>query len=358
MQNARDGKRFGSLDGVRGIASLMVVFHHSELCISEPSSPVLWIAARFAVILFFVLSGFVLALPYFAGKNQRYIAYITRRFCRLYLPFAFAVLVAAGLCYLVSKGRILSKPLIDMHWSEPVTAAVIGWHLLMTDVRLNRAGWTLVVEMQVSLVFPFLVLWVTRFGLPGIMAAVVAAFFCSKLNAALGGEPTLGKGFAGTLLLTGRYMPYFLFGILAASRIEQLKAWLLRIPKAVHAAICMAAVSVQTGLFYMDLTAHGVDDLLNGLFSIYLIASCVTFRRPGVILQNRGYAWLGKVSFSLYLIHMPLLFAAFYLLYPRWPAWEIVVVTLPVVLIAADFMHRLIERPSMRLGRNLGRKLN
>lgn len=49
MENGRANKRFGSLDAVRGIASLMVVLSHSGLCISEASLPLLLIAARFAV---------------------------------------------------------------------------------------------------------------------------------------------------------------------------------------------------------------------------------------------------------------------------------------------------------------------
>jgi peptidoglycan/LPS O-acetylase OafA/YrhL len=61
----------------------------------------LLMGGRFAVMLFFVLSGFVLALPYFAGTSAAYGPYLVRRFCRLYPPFAFAVLVSALLCYLL-----------------------------------------------------------------------------------------------------------------------------------------------------------------------------------------------------------------------------------------------------------------
>src|ERR1017187_3352351 len=106
MQNA-PSHRFRSLDALRGIAALVVVVQHVMLALPDGIRGQLGfielafaMAARFAVMLFFVLSGFVLSLPYFAGKNLAYGPYLVRRFCRLYLPFAFAVLISALLCWL------------------------------------------------------------------------------------------------------------------------------------------------------------------------------------------------------------------------------------------------------------------
>lgn len=71
MQNA-PVHRFRSLDSLRGLACLIVVLHHVGLSVPEALrtgfvaavADVLSMGARFAVLLFFVLSGFVLALPY------------------------------------------------------------------------------------------------------------------------------------------------------------------------------------------------------------------------------------------------------------------------------------------------------
>src|ERR1022692_2357744 len=100
--------RFRVLDALRGLAALVVVVHHVMLSLPDGIRGQLGfievasgMGGRFAVMLFFVLSGFVLALPYFAGTSLPYGRYIVRRFCRLYLPFAFAVLIAALLCWLL-----------------------------------------------------------------------------------------------------------------------------------------------------------------------------------------------------------------------------------------------------------------
>ena len=52
-----------------------------------------------AVILFFVLSGYVLALPFIAGTQLTYGRYLVKRICRIWLPFAAAILLAAALSY-------------------------------------------------------------------------------------------------------------------------------------------------------------------------------------------------------------------------------------------------------------------
>jgi peptidoglycan/LPS O-acetylase OafA/YrhL len=62
---ATDGaKRIDALGSLRGIAAAVVVFGHTALASGIPGVPVHW-----AVMLFFVLSGFVLALPW--GKDDR-----------------------------------------------------------------------------------------------------------------------------------------------------------------------------------------------------------------------------------------------------------------------------------------------
>lgn len=90
-------RRLISLDAVRGIASLIVVFSHCYLTIpEEPRSRfeagLLWPKLLFllhngdgAVMIFFVLSGYVLALPFFRGTQPTYARYVLKRLCRIYM---------------------------------------------------------------------------------------------------------------------------------------------------------------------------------------------------------------------------------------------------------------------------------
>jgi hypothetical protein len=89
-------KRLLELDALRGLAALMVPLYHPRLLFGlhlPGFEHYLWsgplhilVAGPEAVILFFVLSGFVLALPIVQRKQLPYHAYLIRRICRIYLP--------------------------------------------------------------------------------------------------------------------------------------------------------------------------------------------------------------------------------------------------------------------------------
>jgi peptidoglycan/LPS O-acetylase OafA/YrhL len=185
MQGA-PGHRFRSLDSLRGIAAVIVVLHHLMLAVPEASQGhfrlldlPLSLGGRFAVMLFFVLSGFVLALPYFADKHLAYGRYLVRRFCRLYPPFAFAVLISAFLCWsLGGKSLPMVSSWLNDPWSNAVTTSVVMSHLLMEgigksqSIDLDSPIWSLIIEMRVSFVFPLLVDYVRRFEWPGVKGGV------------------------------------------------------------------------------------------------------------------------------------------------------------------------------------------
>ena len=368
--------RFRSLDALRGLAALVVVVHHVMLSLPDGIRGQLGfievasgMGGRFAVMLFFVLSGFVLALPYFAGTSLPYGRYIVRRFCRLYLPFAFAVLIAALLCWLLG-GPVLpiASSWLNGPWSRPLTAGVVMSHLLMEgigqpqSIDLDGPIWSLIIEMRVSLIFPLLVLYIRRFGLAGVAVALVVAFVCAKSQAALGdNSPFVGESLAGTLLLTGRYIVMFLLGVMLAARLDRIRETFLRGSPKLHAMIFSVMVCVVCVWMVLAYTkavqAHlGYVDVFWGVFTLYLIVACVAFPKVAAMLSGRVCLWLGDISYSLYLIHLPVLMSMLYLLYGHVSLIWIIALSFPAMLIAGHFMHYLIERPSMKLGRKLTRR--
>ena len=233
-------------------------------------------------MLFFVLSGFVLSLPYFAGKNLAYGPYLVRRFCRLYPPFAFAVLISALLCWLLG-GPVLpiASSWLNDAWSKPLTAGVVMSHLSMEGIGWGRSIgldspiWSLIVEMRVSLIFPLLVLYIRRFELAGVAVALVVAFVCAKGQAALGDNSSLlGESLAGTLLLTGRYIVMFLLGVMLAARLDRIREMFLRVSPKLHAMIFSGMVCVWMVLAYTK--AGGAAPGLRGcvLWGLHLVPDC------------------------------------------------------------------------------------
>ena len=81
-----------------------------------------------------------------------------------------------------------------------------------------------------------------------------------------------------------------------------------------------------------------------------LVLSAIAVRPVRSALEARPTQWLGRVSFSLYLVHMPILATLTFVLGDdRW--WLVAILTLPLALLAAWGFHRIVERPSHRLAR-------
>lgn len=361
--------RFRALDSLRGLAALTVVLFHLVQSIPETTRahyryfdlPLL-MGGRFAVMLFFVLSGFVLALPYFSGTNHSYGPYLPRRAFRLYPPYDFAVLVAALLCLIVGGSPLtVTSSWLSIRWSLPVTPGAVVSHLLMTGTlggtTLDSPIWSLIIEMRISIIFPLLVLYVRRFKWACVTAALVAAFVCSKSSAALGETSALtAESFAGALLLTGRYVPLFLLGIISVEWLNRIRDFLIRMSVKLHAAVLIGMVLICVILDHMKLTGHAYADVFYGLFAIYLITLCVTFPTLAEQLTGRVCVWLGDISYSLYLIHVPVLLAVFYLLHRLMSVGAMIAVAFPAILLAAHAMHYMVEKPSMTLGRKLAHR--
>jgi peptidoglycan/LPS O-acetylase OafA/YrhL len=366
--------RFRSLDAFRGLAALVVVVHHVMLSLPDgvrhqfaPIESALGMGARCAVMLFFVLSGFVLSLPYFTGKNLSYGPYLVRRLSRLYPPFAFAVLISAFLCWWLGGPSIpIASSWLNLPWSAPPTASVVASHLLMEgiglrqSIRLDGPIWSLIIEMRVSLIFPLLVLYVRKFGWAGVAVALATAFLCAKAQTALGENTAglVGESLAGAILLTGRYVVMFLLGVILAARLERIKATFLRIPVAVHSIIFGGMACIWVALIYTKaLEPHrGFVDVFSGVCTLYLIVACLVFPRVSALVSGRVCLWLGDISYSFYLIHLPVLMAMFYLLYGRLSLMWIIALSFPAMLIAGHLMYSWVERPSMFVGKTLARR--
>ena len=109
-------ERITELDSVRGIAAFTVLIHHCLLAIpvifnlyfshdvySAPAFMKFLIFSPFhifwnghaAVILFFILSGFVLSISYYDHSRYNYPGYVVKRFFRLYIPYFVIITISA-----------------------------------------------------------------------------------------------------------------------------------------------------------------------------------------------------------------------------------------------------------------------
>ena len=364
--------RYRSLDSLRGVAALAVVGHHVTLCMPEDwqaRHPVLCLpfllVGRCAVILFFVLSGFVLALPYFSGKSVPYTRYVSRRMLRLYPPFAFAVLLAVVLRWWLGGHSVAGfSSWFNAQWTAPLTGRVIVAHLLTEGVGMARSIgldvpiWSLLVEIHVSLIFPMLVWYVTKTGRLGAGLAFLVPILCLKAQAALHdpsvycSETTLGE-----ILLTIRYACIFVLGVFLAAKLRSAQRLVRRVSPGVHGILLAAGAGVWIVLAFKrgDHTHRSVVDAFSAVSAMYLILLSTSFARAVKHLSHRLLLLFGDVSFSLYLIHVPVFTAVCYLLTPTHSFPLTLITATAAALLSGYLMHHCVEKPAMLLSRGVGR---
>lgn len=353
--------RLIELDSLRGIAALIVVLHHAYLALPGLPDWVHWTldatplrligAGRPAVIFFFVLSGYVLTRALAAQEGREpgsvmngpaWASYAAQRAVRLGLPVLASLLISAAL-----QAAIWQAPL-PAGTPDLIGAAtwakMWSWKSFTEQALLLSAGngfqlnpvlWSLVHEWRISLLLPFVLFFRGRLAL--LMAVALLGAGIARLAGMPEGDVTLGSSLLKTFAASAGFLPAFAAGAALA---------LGRVPKLDPTQAIAAGIAVLV----MAMAAHDYGVILASVLLILLAQRDGPFaaqlRRPALV-------WLGRISFSLYLIHMPLLAATNHLLrdqrVPELAALIAVALSFP----AAALMYRWVEMPAHRLARRL-----
>jgi peptidoglycan/LPS O-acetylase OafA/YrhL len=363
-------KRIASLDSLRGIAALIVVANHCALIfpsrLAQRRAPWLggswgdrWSWVDFtplkllfsgdqAVLVFFALSGFVLALTFKVADKWDFRSYLLKRLFRIYPPFVFAIGVSASLFWLANPHLIpqLSGWFNYASWDRPLTIGILGGHLAMLDLpkfhELDHVMWSLVQEMRISLIFP-LIIWGVKYRWKlTMLSAIATSAFALVIHHYLK-APLIVDPFA-----TLQYVYLFAAGAILALNAEKARAFFAKLPGYVRAALWFATLCLvtypanrQLGLFVC------------GSASVMLVCLCFAERRVDEWLSAKPFVWLGKISYSLYLLHVPILLFIVHVLYGKAPLLALLACTVAISLISAELAYRFVEVPAIKLGRRL-----
>ena len=356
-------KRAKELDGLRGIAALTVVFWHFFSLFPANAWTMIWklsplyvlIAGREAVVVFFVLSGFALQRMYLKSKEAGYAAFALRRTMRIYGPYFGALALAIAADYALSKGyRAHFSPWFNRTWTLPIHSSDVWSHVAFLGVYnstiFNTAFWSLVHEMRISLLFPLLYLIVAAKGALRQIAVAISLLFAGSVAAATFASNT---DFGDSV----HFSALFVAGIFIAERKKELanRYRFLTRPQ----RILIATVVVM--LFcYGRLLAHllpasysSLIDLPIGLGASGLVILAFSSPLSAACLTSKSVAWLGDISYSLYLIHGTILFALVNLLNPERPMLWLLCLYVPLTLLVASAFHAAVEKPLLFQSRKI-----
>jgi peptidoglycan/LPS O-acetylase OafA/YrhL len=349
----------GYLDSVRGIAALMVlVYHyigwkyHDEMSVRIAN---IFVSGDDAVSFFFVLSGFVLSYKYLVLDHSLDLRhFFIARVFRL-LPGFFVAVLSIAFLWNWPLDLHKMKELFILN-SQEIYQELF---LFRNRTRFYGAGWTLGVELLVSMMVPFMVLIAKR-------------------------DKRMMVAFAGCLLLIGngllsRFHVHFALGVILAtfyydiisddfnkSRWHRYRWFIIPVGVLLFVFTPIQKIS-PLGPTLMDLLNYLQIDfyLFSGVGAFILLGALINSPKAQRFFDIGLWRFYGRISYGIYLIH----WFVVSLIYDHWddvlsvmPNVKVAFFVMFIVCIAASTLlalaiHYVVELPFMRYGKRLTKKL-
>ena len=331
---------FKSLDGLRGLAVLIVLLSHSS-AEGMYLFPALNLdgTGKLGVYLFFVLSAYLLdrqialALHSQKANSAYWINYSVRRFMRIYPLFTLAMLVHLLMTQLGVSTAIASGKELLLH---------------LVLLRGNSIFWSIPVEFEYYLISPF-IMW---FYLKAFKFDATRVFI-TVLTFVVGWTIALNYLHVSTLI-TFKFFGIFLFGtVLAVLDLKWGEMYKSHSPRGLELAGTAAFVLVMASMLWASNSSPENTYILHhsnyypvyaALWSVVIVAAKMSKRGLRLIFNTLLLRHIGVISFSLYLFHMPVL----HLVQRYGSSWSSTVQFLVFFLAAvavATTSYLFIERP-------------
>jgi peptidoglycan/LPS O-acetylase OafA/YrhL len=362
-----------ALMGLRGVAALTVVISHvlnTDPGLVHPHmlsiawwfsyTPVnvLWDGDE-AVLMFYVLSGFVLARPLTKGRqSESYLAYYPRRLLRLYPPLWGALVFTFLLTLVESRHNIPGATQWTNSQSNFHTSTLQDAVLPRVGTTFDGPLWSLRWELLFSLTLPLYVFLGKAFKryeavkVLAMLAILLLGVADLKVN---------DQQISDAIL----YMPMFGVGVIMAFYERELVGWFSAfMRRSIWNRVGLIVFVIVTGDFTSEISpikgivpgvvvtfAHGLG-ILGAAVAILAVLSWQPFAGA---LQARPIAWVGRRSYSLYLIHDAILMTIILWLGGHPNPVVALALVLPACLIGLALFYRFVERPTHKLSSNAGR---
>ncbi len=359
--------RLAAVDGLRAVAALSVLAYHAWLYSlprvtsghRETTGDLIWHELRLGLVLFFVISGFLLYGPWVracaarSARRPETFAYFVRRAARIVPAYWLCIVVSALVLWPIDGTPGVRLPEAVDLWKFFVFAQNFSEDTLL---KLDAPMWTLAVEATFYVLLPLLGAFAvaTRHRAGAVVVALLFGFVGFLYNLHYSDQSGLPATVSKVLPAMA---PYFAAGMLCAvaahgRRLGRTTMWVVLVTGIVLVVgdAWWAADEATRGSHDQKLRIW--RDLPAAIgFGLIILAVTDAVRAPAA-LAARPVRWVGEVSYGLYLWHVPiLLLLRHHGLLPRSAGWALAVALGPVLL-AAWLSWRYVEAPAQRRARD------
>ncbi len=346
------------LQSIRGIAAFVVAFHHSFNIFVLPLSSqriLRGIEGVFspvsAVFIFFILSGYVLGLSLRRENTVTfsvYVGFLMKRVCRIMIPLAVVILSASLIVVgsiWIATGKTFIDPatwgnsLMRTTYYRPFNLEVLATNLLLQDYDLDCVTWTITVEMVGSIFIPLFFV-INKYFYPRILLILALIFLSLR-------SPDYSSGSYLYMFDLGLLIPFWIRPVFSSLR-----------PMVLGCAL-LVAISICCLNSHLGHNFYVLSPALSFLLGYIIFQGNEKMH----ILDHQVTIWLGKVSYSFYLIHWPVLWMCGWLgiLFlsplptscPVFSSFLVFFVSILLTSLLAEISYRHIEVRSIHLGKCL-----
>ena len=368
-RTARD-RHTPELDGIRGIACLLVVLMHCGLGITSPTfwswQPWVWRTLGPFMVggvdLFFVLSGFLIGGILMDHKNapNYFQVFWVRRAARI-LPLYSLVL----LTYIVAL-HTLKTPWAD-RWLLQNPLPLWGYATFTINNIMAAKGdtgalwigitWTLAIEEQFYLCFPFII----YFCQPRTVRIVAAAAIVAAPFVRQALWQATGVAYVGYFATPGR-IDTLMLGVLCAYcvRSQATMQWIRKVQRAIEVTVSVLCVLIS-GVF-IELPRTIAYSALALVFTYAILRIDLNGWRYRKVLRSSFLVEMGQISFALYMCHQAVngmihgLLAGQVPVIEGWRDLSLAGLVVAISVALAELSTRFFERPFRRVGRRFAYK--
>jgi peptidoglycan/LPS O-acetylase OafA/YrhL len=331
-----------SLDGLRGIAIIFVMMAHANFQLG--------IYGAIGVDMFFVLSGFLITtLLLEENLNRKLIslkAFFIRRVFRLFPALCFLLMVIL-LYSLFQYQNIRIIILKDVLWSI-FYVKNISWLWETSNSGLLNHMWSLAVEEQFYLFWPFLLISLIKKNMLQSLNIILPLFSVYIFISHMFGISWIFNSIFHEGIFLGCSLALFRWN----------NAVLIKHPSSISIFLIMLIIIIGVAPIKYDVNLENVFGLITSIITSFLILISVEYKNHLLIdylLNNSILVFIGKISYALYIWHIPVFF--WFREHSSLDPLENFILKWIVTLLLSLFSWYVIEKPFLKFGRSLSDKI-